>query len=505
MHILELNDTALRLTRDGRTVAEAPGYALLERNRLTLGTAARAQARLAPRQTQTQFWSRLSMDTLPQTSSRARTHADLAYAQLLDLWEQAGAPGDDNDVIFAVPGSLDRQQLALLLGVVRECPFRAAGLVDLAVAALAGCETAPHSHLIHVDVHLHRTLLTSLRIEADQVSRTRVEEVPSAALTGLQDTMVGLIADEFIRETRFDPLHEARTEQQLHDALPQWLQALAQQGETLLELETARNTFRITLHEDQLRKRLAPRYQQVLERVQSMLQGDMDAALLIAPGADAQPGLRVLLEERLQLRCQLLDNDAVSRGALAHAALLAGDGDQLAFVTRLPAPPLRRTEPSPATKQLPDHQTPGETQPSSPIAESATAPHGATEARTYSPSPATATPTRAPDSVQQQAATHLLAGHMALPLVAGEALFLDQAGQPCTRGSEAACRVRAQATGCRLDPLTEGTVSYLGRTVAAPLYLEPGEEVLLCEQVRVAPIIVLAADPIVEQTQGAGR
>ena len=56
-----------------------------------------------------------------------------------------------------------------------------------------------------------------------------------------------MVATNFVRETRFDPLHQATTEQRLHDLLPGWLQALADADETSAEIEFGATTYRIRL------------------------------------------------------------------------------------------------------------------------------------------------------------------------------------------------------------------------------------------------------------------
>ncbi|TVS16743.1 MAG: hypothetical protein EA417_08820 [Gammaproteobacteria bacterium] len=461
LNVIELNDAGVRIGNEAQHLAESPGYALLQGDRLLLGMQARSEARLHPRHTHTQFWSRLSTDTLPQPGPRARTVADLAYAHLLDLWSLATSSpdGGTDEVVFAVPGQFDRNQLALLLGIARECPFKSVGLVDLAVAAVAADGSSPGA-VLHVSGQLHRTVIT--RVTAgDELQRDRVDDTAATSLLGLQDTMVGLIADAFIRETRFDPLHEASSEQRLYDNLGGWLIQLQRDGEAMLELDTGRNSFRVNLHHDALVERLRPRYEQLTERLRLLSQGQtvirLDARMAALPGLVRT--LNGLLEEP---SVELETDDAVRRGTLACLAEVRREGERLAFVTRLPN---RR-----------GHQTLKSADSSSP-------PRPAEPARPPSEAPTAAT-TRP---------THLLLGHEAWPLRSAVLTIGGPAGEgtlalPGT--SEPVCTIRVQELGIRLDPEVNAQILQDGVTVERAVHLAPGDEVLINERIRLTPIVV---------------
>lgn len=458
MHILELNDACLRLWSDQQLLAETSGFALIQRRSLLLGSEAQQQSRLQPRLINTQFWSRLSLDALPQGNSRARTQADLAHAQLLELCEQAGL-GADTDVVLATPAHFDRDQLALLLGIVRQTPLRASGLVDMAVAACSSLSSRPPGPMLFLDSHLHRATISRLEVGDDTLERAAVDDVGAVGMLSVQEAIISLIADLFIRETRFDPLHEAQTEQRVYDALPGWLDDLRQQPETVLELSAGRNSYRARLHRDQLRQRLASRYQQLLDRILT-LSASTPTTLVLSASAQRLPGLHETLEQMPGVVLVSVDEHSVSRGVLRSLTLLTADGsDSVPFVTRLPAPPLDEGQPAAALPRT----TPG-------AAPAATAPAAV-----------------APVATQ---ATHVLIGHCAYPLptdwhgVGGDGLAGSVLGERC-------CRLRAQGHGLRLEPEPGHTLEYLGRPVQAPLYLEPGETVQLADSVVLQPIVLI--------------
>jgi hypothetical protein len=124
---------------------------------------------------------------------------------------------------------MQRDQLALLLGIVQQCPFDAVGLVHRSVAL--GSLYGGAGRLFHLEVQLHQALLTELAESAGQVELRRSLPLPGCGLLQLQERLVEVIASGFIRQTRFDPRRKAATEQQLYDALPDTLRTLRQEGE----------------------------------------------------------------------------------------------------------------------------------------------------------------------------------------------------------------------------------------------------------------------------------
>ena len=139
--LLDLNDSNLQLWRAGEAV-QSPGYALLDGKQYTFGSAARSAARLRPRDINTRYWWQLNTEGLQPALGPARHTADLVHAHLLDIHKQAGQP---EEMILAASGSMQRDQLALLLGIVVQCPFNAVGLVNRSVA-LASTVAVPATY-----------------------------------------------------------------------------------------------------------------------------------------------------------------------------------------------------------------------------------------------------------------------------------------------------------------------------------------------------------------------
>jgi hypothetical protein len=127
--LLDLNDTNLQLWHED-AVLQSPGYALLDGRQYTFGDTARSAARMRPWDINTRYWWQLNTEKLQPALGHARHTADLVHAHLLDIHARGGAP---DELILAVPGSMARDQLALLLGIIGQCPFNAAALVNRSV------------------------------------------------------------------------------------------------------------------------------------------------------------------------------------------------------------------------------------------------------------------------------------------------------------------------------------------------------------------------------------
>jgi hypothetical protein len=228
--LLDLNDCNLQLWH-GDARVQSPGYALLHGAEYRFGAAARAAARLQPREINTRYWWQLSTEVLQPALGPARHTGDLVHAHLLQLHREANQP---DEVLLAVSGSMQREQLALLLGIVQQCPFDAVGLVNrsVALASLYG----HGERLFHLEIQLHQALVTELSARDGTVELQRSTPLPGCGLLQVQERLVEIIAAEFVRQTRFDPRRKAATEQQLYDALPAALRTLQGSVETNIDI-----------------------------------------------------------------------------------------------------------------------------------------------------------------------------------------------------------------------------------------------------------------------------
>lgn len=416
--VFELNDAGLRVgnTDAASILHESPGLAVLEGKNLLLGTDAMAQSRLHPLQSNSQFWHRLNTAPLPFRSPHYRHHADLAYSQLLALHQYIP---ECQEIIFALPATYTREQMALLLGIVEQCPFKAVALLDGSVAAAARYIHQPRA--IHLDLQLHQCVLTELDLNDNYVSGQRVEVLPGLGLLGFFDRWAKTIADGFIDQCRFDPLHSASSEQSLYDQLPRWLRSYGDSEELFMEVSGKS----IKLNRAAVVRAVLPLYEEIEKRSRQL--GGADVQLLLSDRLAVLPGLRELLGTSFRL-VDTLPADAALQSIQQNAASIVQDG-VLHFNRVLPA--AHRLDKEPKQK-----------------------------AQTAESTPAINT---------EKSALHLLVGHRAYP-INEQVLYLNLAqGRLATNADEADCSLRRDGNAVRVNPI--GATSAVDEQ-----HLRPGDE-----------------------------
>jgi len=333
---LEINDVGLVLARDGQLVAEEPGCAMLDGRQPQTGAAAARRARLQPLYAETRYWQELGTAPLPRAMPAAATHADVAHAQLAELARTAGDTGDGT--LFAVPPWYTREQLSVLLGVAHESGLPAAGLVDAGLAA-AALEPVPGS-VLQLELAMHRAVVTMLE-HAGELRRVRYEVLPQHGWLALQQAWLDMVAAEFVRKTRFDPLHEAAGEQRLWDGLPGWLAVLEQDEALTIELPAAGTTLAVEFTRADFAAAARALYDAVAHVLQRARPAGGPLHLRVSHRWMGLPGFADRLAELRDCEVRALPRGAAALGALAFERVLRRDPAQLALVQRLPVPLLR--------------------------------------------------------------------------------------------------------------------------------------------------------------------
>lgn len=332
--IFEFNDAAIGVWDETGLLLESPGVAVLEPKGVTVGTAAQRIARLNPRSTNDRFWDELSLEPLDKPTPKIRSHADLAYAQLDAM--RAELDGGSVETVFAVPCSLDKDQLALLLGIARQCGIRVVGLVDAAVAAATQAPPGK-GNLLHVDLLLHRAVLTRIRSDT-QLTRVDCRSVAKAGLAALRERWIDHLADAWVTQTRFDPLHLADSEQTMYERLPGWLGELGQRDNLSLEMQAGAKTHRVSVAREGLLRAVRKQYESIAALVRDDVHAP-DTTVLLSARAAQLPGLSDALGAASGAPIVELPAGAAAHGALAHTEEIRSEGDSMSFVTRLPLRP----------------------------------------------------------------------------------------------------------------------------------------------------------------------
>ena len=302
------------LKLDGNSV-ESPGFALPEKKRLVVGIAAERKAHQYPRQILNHFWDQLNTEPLEQPIPFAHNHAEIAFEHLAHIFQNVKQHG--SEIIIAVPGFYTHKHLGLILGITKELAMPVKGFVPLAVAAVP--DQLPQGLLLHLDLHLQRFELTHLQ-RKDQLSREESMSVDGSGLSALFRRWVDAIAEEFVRHTRFDPLHQASTEQELYDRLPGILAQLNQMPSVHFEMTGGSKVYHITLTTELFSEVAAP----VFEKMRRLIDRFCDrygkhtsaSVLLITDRLARLPGIQNVLTGSQQCNIITLAPGAGALGAL---------------------------------------------------------------------------------------------------------------------------------------------------------------------------------------------
>jgi hypothetical protein len=344
---IELNDASIAVARSDRLLATEPGCAIETRDGIAFGNAALRSSRLRPRDANDRYWVDLGVGLLARPLSNAKNSADLAHAQLLQLWKRFGEANDE--VLLAVPGSFDREQLGLLLGIASACEMPVAGLVDAAVVA---CNRPyPGWDSIHVEAQLHGFGLTQIgrTRSGDEAVAESFETVSQIGVARLHERWARRIAAVFIAQTRFDPLSEGKTEQRLFDALPDWLEAFGSLPSATVEFDLDRVSKNIQLTRQDIVAEAADVYDRLADRVSAARRPGRGLAVQMGSVLARLPGAKERLSQIAGVRVIELSAGAGALGALACASELRSTPGQTTLARsvgwRVPADPLPELRP----------------------------------------------------------------------------------------------------------------------------------------------------------------
>ena len=348
---LEIVDAGLLAAREGAVSSPSPGLAVLDPAGLAVGREAAVQARLKPVLAFDRFWSDLTTDPLPRVVPRAGSRADLAYAHLSRVWAEEATTGDE--ALLALPGTMRAAEIGLLCGIAQAASIPVAGCVDLAVAACAAIQA--HETVLHLDLQLHQAVLTELH-GSKMLRRRRVEVAPRVGLKALYGAWAQLVSEAMIRRTRFDPLHQASTEQQLYDRLPAWLASLNGTESVDVELEASAGRFGVSLRRDQFIFAAEAFYTQLVDLVRLSRRAGDPVTIALSARAAALPALAERCASLGDVDTVVLPVGAPALGALAWApALTERAGTLVIALERNSAPKHASRSVTAARGDMPTH------------------------------------------------------------------------------------------------------------------------------------------------------
>ena len=255
--IIECYDSGVRVCNDKNILAESASCALIEsKSNIVVGDAAQQQAHIRPREVSTSYWSDLSAYS---TTKHVVSNAELALHHLKHVWQLANC--SDQNVIIITPVSFDKHHLGLLLGICKKLSIEIVGII--CNAALAMSAPAENCKTVYLDLLQHRLLITELIQNETGIELKQPSRIFNHGIQNFVDNCAKTVASKFIAETRFDPLHIAKHEQQFFDKLPLWFNALKHSDNVTCELSIDDKRFSVNVNKHDLQQANYPQFEEI--------------------------------------------------------------------------------------------------------------------------------------------------------------------------------------------------------------------------------------------------
>src|SRR5438270_605297 len=241
---IEPDDRAFALARDGVVLESSPSAVSDGSAGALPGADGWHTVRRLPTTTSTQHAGSVLRDAQPSARALSLLAAELARRLA------AHPPLPKERVWIAAPAGAGRYGLGALLGVARQLALPVDGFVDAAVvsvAALGGTGPA-----VVIELGLHHAAATLVERDAGPTCRRRSLSSDHGGLLGLYQAWLDLINTAMVRQTRFDALRDASTEQQLFEALPELSREAMARGVAVAALTAGGERIEMPLTRDQL-------------------------------------------------------------------------------------------------------------------------------------------------------------------------------------------------------------------------------------------------------------
>lgn len=326
---VELDDRAVCLARAGRVLSCAPSAVFDWGAGEAGGTDAWSVLRSRPTATSTHHLG--SMLSGRDSSRRA---AKLVGAELaLRIAEHP--PGKDERLWIATPARTEAAGLESLFGVTRALSLPVDGFVDSAVISVAAL--ALERNAVVLELGLHHAAATAIDVHAGRTRRRRTIVADRGGLIELYQGWLELISTAMVKRTRFDPLHDAATEQRLFDELPALAQGAAISGSTTAVVLRESERFEVTLSRDQFLAAARPIYRTITGLLHELRPAGAAVTFVVPRPIAGLPGLREEFEQFAG--CELAtvaDGFAGAAASLLDLPERPTEKDSVRLVRRLP-------------------------------------------------------------------------------------------------------------------------------------------------------------------------
>ena len=248
--LLEINDFSIKAsTSDNNTYNEC-GFAHVTDSGIITGDKGFEAFWRHPEKCSNNYWLFLDQQPLKTNWKWARHNADLAYAQLDSTLKSIGSP---DEVVLCVSNTISVEQLSLLAGLLKALNISIKRIVDLNL--FAGLAMRQSAWLI--DMQLHQTTLTLIEksISDDQeiFSIKESETLPNFGFMHICNTIARDISKKLINNSRFDPMHNSGSAQDLYNQIKSNINEFEENNELNFQIKSPSGFVNITISPSDLK------------------------------------------------------------------------------------------------------------------------------------------------------------------------------------------------------------------------------------------------------------
>jgi len=286
---IEPDDRAFALARDGVVLESSPSAVSDGSTGALPGADGWHTVRRLPTTTSTQHAASVLRDAQPSARALSLLAAELARRLA------AHPPLPKERVWIAAPAGAGRYGLGALLGVARQLALPVDGFVDAAVVSVASLGgTGP---AVVIELGLHHAAATLVERDAGPTCRRRSLSSDHGGLLGLYQSWLDLINTAMVRQTRFDALRDASTEQQLFEALPELSREAMAGGVAVAALTAGGERIEMPLTRDQLIQAAQPLWREIARLLHELRPAGSALTLLVPRLVSALPGFREMMTQ----------------------------------------------------------------------------------------------------------------------------------------------------------------------------------------------------------------
>lgn len=286
---IELDDRAFSLARDGQVLSSAPSAMFDTAGKTLVGADAWKALRSRPMAVSTRHLGAV----LTQRGLTPRAEPIVAQ-QLKTLFTHHPILAGEH-LWIASPARSETVGLGAFFGVTRHLSLPVGGFIDAAAVTVAALGLERNA--IVLELGLHHAAATAVDSDAGQARRRRTVFAERAGFIELHQMWLDLVSTTMVKRTRFDPLHDAVTEQQLFDALPSLAREAATNGNTTAVVSKGNERFEVALTRDQFAQTADVVFRVIIGLIHQLRPAGAPVTIALpAPVVDL-PGLREQLEQ----------------------------------------------------------------------------------------------------------------------------------------------------------------------------------------------------------------